>query len=176
MIENTFLIGITTHSSLYIVVHSSWWSICSGVHSCSQASHSEVLNEWTKLTAWSTSCQWMWTNEVNHSNELQISSLVSLFLVYLMLIPSPTTSFVCLFRVTWHNCSQSVVNRGRGGDRCMHLLPSWHHLSRRVTVVRFMVLWLYASCKLAASIGSILPLKHLILIYTCCSFFVTQPS
>ncbi len=59
---------------MYFIVHTSWWSIHSGIHSYSLASHSEVLNEWTKFTTWSTSCQWKCTNEVHRWTTNYIAS------------------------------------------------------------------------------------------------------
>ncbi len=72
----------STHLSSYIVLYSSLLFIVNEVFVQAFTlihrpliSHSEVLNEWIK---WSASHQWTWTNEVNHSNELKITSLIGI--------------------------------------------------------------------------------------------------
>ncbi len=64
----------SSHSPLSFIVHEVFVQVFTLVR-MPLISHSEVLNEWTKWTTWSTSCQWMWTNEVIHSDEAKITSL-----------------------------------------------------------------------------------------------------
>ncbi len=63
----------SSHSPLSFIVHEVFVQAFTLIR-MPLVSHSEVLNEWTKWTTWSTSCQCTWTNEVIHSDEVKITS------------------------------------------------------------------------------------------------------
>ncbi len=54
----------------------------------------------------------------------------------------------------------------------VNLHPSLNHLNHQATVLQFTTSWQRASHKLAVIISTALHLKHSILIYACCTFFI----